>query len=59
MESDDARRKEADSYAFRGLDGDSGHEDRMRQFAYAQVQATIYLGDQLERIAEALENHWS
>jgi hypothetical protein len=55
MESDDERRKEADSYAFRGLDGgNGGHGFHMRQLAYAQVQATIYLGDQMGRIADAL-----
>jgi hypothetical protein len=55
MESDDARRKEADSYSFAGLDGDHGdHELRMRRLAYAQVQATVYLGDQMGRIADAL-----
>jgi hypothetical protein len=34
--------EEAQKHADRGLDGDYGnHEDRMRQFAYAQVYATL------------------
>jgi hypothetical protein len=49
-------RREADKYAEQGLNGDGlEHDDRMRMFAYAQVQATIYLGDQVGRIANALD----
>lgn len=32
------------------------HEERMREYAYAQVQATIYLGDQVGRIADVAVN---
>lgn len=54
-----SRDSEADKLAFKALDGDHGgqgdHEHRMRQLAYAQVQATLHLAEQVQRAADALE----
>lgn len=51
------RRSVADEYAEKGLNGDHyDHEERMLEYAYAQVQATIYLGDQVGRLADMAGN---
>lgn len=52
-------RKTAEKHADEALDGDGlDLEMRARKLAYAQLNATLYLGDQLARVADALENHW-
>lgn len=49
-------RKEADKHAFQALDSDNlSHDERMRLYAYARIQAILFLGDSLDRIAGALE----
>lgn len=49
-------RKEADKYAFNALNSDDlTHDERMRLYAYARIQAILFLGDSLDRIAGALE----
>lgn len=43
-------------YAEEGLNGDDfDAEERMNRYAYAQVHATIYVGDVLTRIANSME----
>jgi len=50
-------RKTAEKHADEALDGDDVSLDlRARKLAYAQVSALLYLGDQVARIAEVLED---
>lgn len=50
-------RKTAEKHADEALDGDGTDlEMRARKLAYAQVSALLYLGDQLARIADVLED---